>query len=282
MKKIKGLFIWSIVLVFTILAGCSGGQEAVPTNTTPTNGSTPSSAANGLEAIKARGKLIAGVKFDTNLFGLLDPADNQVKGFDVDLMKELAKKLYGNPDAVEFKQVTSKTRIPMLDNGDIDIISATMTITEERKKQVDFSDVYFKAGQSLLVPKGSPITGLADLKGKTVLVVKGSTSEQNITKMAPEAVVKQFENYQEAFAALRSNKGDALSTDNAILMGMKKQDPNFDLVGGLFTDEPYGLAVKKGNTEFVAYVNEFLKEIHANGKYAEIYKKWFGEEPPAQ
>ncbi len=275
----------TIVLFAGLLLVTACGQKS--DNAASSNGAEASPAAaekakGFVDDIKQRGKLIAGVKYDTNLFGFLDPAENKVKGFDVDIMHELSNKLFGNPDAIELKQVTSKTRIPMLENGDIDIIAATMTITEDRKKQVDFSDVYFKAGQSLLVPKGSPITGIQDLKGKTVLVVKGSTSEKNIAEKAPDAAVKQFENYQDAFTALRSGKGDALTTDNAILIGMKLQDPNYDLVGGLFTDEPYGFAIKKGHDDFVQYVNEFLKEIKANGKYAEIYKKWFNEAPPAE
>lgn len=276
----------TVLLLAGLLLVTACGQNETNNTGSNTGGTAPAADQKEVKGfvddIKQRGKLIAGVKYDTNLFGFLDPADNKVKGFDVDIMHELSNKLFGNPDAIEFKQVTSKTRIPMLDNGDIDVIAATMTITEERKQQVDFSDVYFLAGQSLLVPKGSPITGIQDLKGKTALVVKGSTSEKNIMEKAPEAVVKQFENYQDAFTALRSGKGDALTTDNAILIGMKLQDPNYDLVGGLFTDEPYGFAVKKGHDDFVQYVNEFLKEIKENGKYTEIYKKWFNEEPPAE
>lgn len=155
-----------------------------------------------------------------------------------------------------------------------------MTITDERKQQVDFSDVYFEAGQSLLVKVDSPITGLESLNKDTkVLAVKGSTSAQNIREKAPDAQVLEFENYQDAFTALRAGQGDALTTDNAILLGMQQQDPNYHLVGGNFTDEPYGMAIKKGETEFVNVVNELLSEMKESGEYDRLYEQWMGVKP---
>jgi aspartate/glutamate/glutamine transport system substrate-binding protein len=168
----------------------------------------------------------------------------------------------------------------MLNNGEIDAIIATMTITEERKKEVDFSDVYFKAGQSLLVKKDSNINGLKDIKkGVTVLTAKGSTSAQNIREKAPEATVLEFENYAEAFTALKAGQGDALTTDNAILFGMAKQDPNYRVVDETFTEEPYGIAVRKGDQEFLQVINEYLKELKESGEYDKIYEKWMGQKP---
>ncbi|QPA30977.1 glutamate ABC transporter substrate-binding protein [Thermaerobacillus caldiproteolyticus] len=233
---------------------------------------------NALEKIKKRGKLIVGVKNDTYLFGYKDPKTGKVEGFDIDIAKALAKDILGDENKVEFKEVTSKTRIPMLKNGEIDAIIATMTITEERKKEVDFSDVYFDAGQSLLVKKGSTIKSVKDLKkGTKVLAVKGATSVDNIKKVAPEVEVLEFENYAEAFTALKSGKGDALTTDNAILYGMAAQDQNYEVVGGTFTEEPYGIAVKKGEKEFVQRINEFLKKLKDSGEYDKIKNKWIKE-----
>lgn len=273
-KKILGIGLTSVVLTAGMV-GCSTSSKdaSAPTdNKTETAGST-------LKTIKDRGKLIAGVKYDTNLFGQKDPQDNQVKGFDVDIAKSIAKDILGDENKIELKEVTSKTRIPLLKNGDIDLIVATMTITEERKKEVDFSDVYFKAGQSLLVKKDSTITGLKDLDGKTVIAVKGSTSAKNIREKAPNAKVTEYENYAEAFTALKAGKGDVLTTDNAILMGMSQQDPNYKLVGGLFTDEPYGIAVRKGDKEMLDEVNKVLKNLNDSGEYDKLYEKWFKEKP---
>lgn len=176
--------------------------------------------------------------------------------------------------------MTSKTRIPMLNNGEIDMVVATMTITEERKKEVDFSDVYFQAGQSLLVKKGSPITGLDDVtKDTKILGSKGATSIKNIKEKVPGVTVLEFDNYQDAFSALKAGQGDALTTDDAILYGMASQDPGYEVVGEPFTDEPYGIAVQKGNTDVVKAVNDTLAELKANGEYDAIYTKWIGKAP---
>jgi aspartate/glutamate/glutamine transport system substrate-binding protein len=266
----------ALLVALSVLAGCAGGKETQP-GATPVQGAAPGKT---LEEIKKRGKLVVGVKHDTKLFGLKDPATGKVEGFDIDIAKALAKKILGDENKLELKEVTSKTRIPMLKNGEIDMIIATMTISEERKQEVDFSDVYFKAGQSLLVKKGSKIQSIADLtKGTKVLAVKGSTSAANIRAKAPEATTLEFENYQEAFTALKAGQGDALTTDNAILYGMTKQDPNYQLVGGTFTDEPYGMAIRKGDSEFVSFVNTFLKDMKASGEYDKTYEKWIGEKP---
>lgn len=269
-------------LSVTALAGC-GSKSTAPEKPGEANkpaGEAPKTEAKTLDTIKQRGKFVVGVKYDLNLFGLKDPASGKVEGFDIDVAKALAKKILGDENKIELKEVTSKTRIPMLKNGDIDAIIATMTITEERKKEVDFSDVYFKAGQSLLVKKDSKINGIQDIKkGVTVLTAKGSTSAKNIREKAPEATVREFENYAEAFTALKAGQGDTLTTDNALLFGMAKQDPNYRVTEGTFTDEPYGIAIRKGDAEFVKLVNDFLKELKDNGEYDKIYEKWMGEKP---
>lgn len=276
-KKLTGMGL-VLMLSATALAGCGGGK---------TEGGAAGSASNGAAAgagtlakIKERDKFVVGVKYDLNLFGLKDPSTGNVEGFDIDIAKAIAKKVLGDENKIELKEVTSKTRIPMLKNGEIDAIIATMTITEERKKEVDFSDVYFMAGQSLLVKKDSPINSIKDLqKGMKVLTAKGSTSAKNIRESAPDAEVLEFENYAEAFTALKAGQGDALTTDNALLYGMAKQDPNYRVTEETFTEEPYGIAINKGDAEFVKTVNDVLKEMKENGEYDKIYEKWIGEKP---
>ncbi|GGA28307.1 glutamate ABC transporter substrate-binding protein [Paenibacillus physcomitrellae] len=259
------------VCAMLLLAAC-GNKES--------GGNAGSAASGALDKIKERGKLIVGVKYDTKLFGLKDPASGNVEGFDVDISKAIAKHILGDENAIELKEVTSKTRIPMLNNGEIDMIVATMTITEERKKEADFSDVYFQAGQSLLVKKGSPIHGIEDVTSSTtVLGTKGSTSVKNIRDKVSGVKVLEFDNYQDAFNALKSGQGDALTTDDAILYGMAAQDSNYEVVGKPFTDEPYGIAVQKGNSDIVQAVNDTLKELHDSGEYDEIYEKWIGKKP---
>lgn len=269
-KKLAMLLACMVAIV-TVLGACSV--------TKPTSSSTASSNAL-LDQIKERDKLIVGVKYDTKLFGLKNPSTGDVEGFDIDIAHALAKSILGDASKVEFKEVTSKTRIPMLNNGDIDMVIATMTITDERKKEVDFSDVYFQAGQSLLVKKGSPIKGIEDVTADTtVLASKGATSIKNIEEKVQGVKVLEFDNYQDAFNALKAGKGDALTTDDAILYGMAAQDPGYEVVGKPFTDEPYGIAVKKGETKVVEAINKALTDMKADKSYNEIYKKWIGKEP---
>lgn len=232
-----------------------------------------------LEKATASNKIVWGVKYDTKLFGLMNIKTREVEGFDIDIAKALTKEILGDDGEAEFVEVISKTRIPLLKNGNIDTIIATMTISDERKKQVDFSDVYFDAGQSLLVKKGSDIKGVEDLNGKTVLAVKGSTSAVNIREHAPDAKVLELENYAETFTALQSGQGDAMTTDNSILLGMASENDNYELAGDKFTDEPYGIALNKNQEPFRLALNQALKNIKANGTYNEIYKKWFDKEP---
>ncbi|MFD1953273.1 glutamate ABC transporter substrate-binding protein [Paenibacillus thailandensis] len=289
MRKWTSLSVALVCMLMLVLAGCGAGGSNGESGAngggasgTPSESPSAEAPASGLDKIKSRDKLIVGVKYDTKLFGLKNPTTGEVEGFDVDIAKALAKHILGDETKVELVEVTSKTRIQMLDNGDIDMIVATMTITEERKNQVEFSDVYFKAGQSLLVKKGSPIKGLEDVKkGTKVLAVKGSTSVNNIKEKAPDATVLEFDNYQDAFSALKAGQGDTLTTDNAILYGMAAQDSNYEVVGEPFTDEPYGIAVKKGDTTLAAAVNEGLKAMKEDGSYNKIYEQWIGE-PPAE
>lgn len=267
MKRWMKLMSMAIVAAFVVSALSACGNQA-------------SEGEGTLAKIKSRGKVIAGVKYDLNLFGLKDPATGKVQGLDIDIAKQIAKKVLGDEDAIEFMEVTSKTRIPMLKNGDIDFIIATMTITDERKKEIDFSDVYFTAGQSLLVPADSPINSIKDLtKDSKVLTAKGSTSAKNIRESAPDAQILEFENYAEAFTALKAKQGSALTTDNALLYGMAKQDNNFRILDETFTEEPYGIGIRKGDTEFIKAVNDTLKELKENGEYEKMYEKWIGKKP---
>ncbi|MCL6573032.1 MAG: transporter substrate-binding domain-containing protein [Bacillus sp. (in: Bacteria)] len=260
-KKIVKIALLS-TMVALFLAGCGGDNDS-------------KSSKDVLAQIKEDKKIVFGVKYDTRLFGLKNPSTGEVEGFDVDLSKALAEEMFGKDVKPEYTEVTSKTRVGLLNNGKVDAIVATMTINEERKKEVDFTDVYFDAGQSLLVKKGSKVKGIEDLKkGMKVLAVKGSTSAVNIREKAPETTVLEFENYAEAFTALKSGKGDALTTDDSILYGMAEEDPSFELVGGTFTEEPYGIAVKKGNQVLVDELNKALKSLKDSGKYDEIKDKW--------
>jgi len=244
----------------------------------------PSRAAddNSVDAIKKRGTIKIGVKYDAPPFGSLNPQTNQVTGFDVDVARAIAKHVLGSPDKVELVQVKSDNRIPLLQNGDIDAFVATATITPDRMKAIDFSNVYYRAGQSLLVKKGSPIKSYRDLDGKSVCSVQGSTPEKTIRRLVPKANVTTFETYPECLTALRGGRIDAVTTDNVILGGYEAQDPNnLDLVGGLFTFEPYGIGIRKGNASLAKAINDTLADLKKSGEYAKIHEHWLKKKVPA-
>lgn len=269
MFKAKNFLLVAVTALMSVmlLAACNTGGEKA---------SGGGEGENVLETIKKRDKIVFGVKYDTKLFGLKNPSSGEVEGFDIDIAKQLAKEILGDENKVEFVEVTSKTRIPLLNKGDIDAIIATMTITDERKKEVGFSEVYFNAGQSLLVKKGSSVKSIDDLtKDTTVIAVKGSTSTDNIRELAPDAPVLEFENYAEAFTALKAGKGEALTTDDSILAGMASEDDSFELVGEKFTEEPYGIAVKKGEQQFIDALNAALESQKSSGDFDTIYDSWF-------
>ncbi|MDV0429537.1 glutamate ABC transporter substrate-binding protein [Lactiplantibacillus sp. DA1] len=266
MKKLKRLIgaLGMLTMLVVVLTAC-GSRQSLSKQDVLTND-------------KASKTITWGVKADTKLFGLMDVKDGKIKGFDADIATALTKRVLGKDATVNFVQVTSQTRIPLLKNGNIDAIIATMTITPEREKQVDFTNSYFDAGQSLLVKKGSPIKSVKDLNktGTKVLGVTGANSVENIKKAAPKAKVLELSDYAQAMTALKSGQGVALTTDNGILYGMASQNPGYEVVGGTFTKEPYGIAVNKGQEPLKKALNKALKEIEADGTYNRILKKWFG------
>ncbi|WP_280948778.1 transporter substrate-binding domain-containing protein [Lactiplantibacillus plantarum] len=266
MKKLKRLIgaLGMLAMLVVVLTAC-GSRQSLAKQDVLTND-------------KASKTITWGVKADTKLFGLMDVKDNQIKGFDADIATALTKRVLGKNATAKFVQVTSQTRIPLLKNGNIDAIIATMTITPEREKQVDFTNSYFDAGQSLLVKKGSAIKSVKDLNksGTKVLGVTGANSVENIKKAAPKAKVLELSDYAQAMTALKSGQGVALTTDNGILYGMASQNPGYEVVGGTFTKEPYGIAVNKGQEPLKKALDKALKEIEADGTYNRILKKWFG------
>ncbi|WP_249192623.1 transporter substrate-binding domain-containing protein [Weissella minor] len=232
------------------------------------------------ERIQKTHKMNWGVKGDTKLMGLMNIESGKLEGFDIDMAKEITKRV--DPKAkVELTQITSGTRVPMLLNGNIDSIIATMTITPEREKVVDFSEPYFNAGQSLLVKNNSDVKNIKDLdrKGARILGVQGSNSIENVKKFAPKARIVALPDYATALTALQSGQGDALTTDNGILYGMAVDNKGVKVVGGTFTTEPYGIAIDKDNPKLVKAINDAVDDMKSDGTYDKLAKKWFNDVP---
>lgn len=282
-----------ILALFTlVLAACQAADTGA---SAPASDQASASAAESIgpvevdvtganvDAIIESGTLRCGVKFDVRAFGFKNPETDEIEGLDVDLCRAIAESMGVEP---EFIEAVSANRIPFLQEDTVDVVISTMTVNEERKLEIDFSHVYFVAGQSLLVKDGSDIKSIDDLAAKVVCSVEGSTSEENIREMAPEAELLLFKTYTEAGQALADGRCEAVSTDNTILFGLAEQFEGTGLVGGEFTEEPLGIGIKKGREDLVAYVDAVLEGLKENGGLKALYQKWIepftGEvpEPP--
>ena len=233
--------------------------------------------------IRARGYLIAGVDQSTYHFGFLNPLDGQIEGFDIDMIRAVAKAIFGNPNAVHYKAISDAERIPDLLNGSVDIVAHTMTITCARLKQVDFSSVYFDAHERLLVPKNSGVTSVADLARQKICVTTGSDSGSLVGGLPPgqRPVVVSVPYWTDCLVLLQQGQVAAIATDDAILYGLAAQDPFTKVVGPPLTNEPYGLAISRQHPDFVQFVNAVLVEEHNDGAWAASYAHWIGTPVPA-
>jgi polar amino acid transport system substrate-binding protein len=236
-------------------------------------------AGSFMATIRARGYLIAGVDQSTYHFGFLSPISGQIEGFDIDMIRAVATAIFGNPDKVVYKAISDADRIRDVSNGTVDIVAHTMTITCERLTEVDFSSVYFEAGQRVLVLNNSTATSLASLRRQKVCATSGSDSLTFITKRGVVAVGVPY--WTDCLVLLQQGDVAAISTDDSILDGLAAQDPWTKLIGPPLTDEPYGLAISKQHPDFVRFVNAVLQQLRTNGQWKASYAHWVGTPVPA-
>jgi putative glutamine transport system substrate-binding protein len=274
MKKSVLLLLLSLVLVVSAFAltGCGSDEPDEPT----TPGEPAAELPAGVQAIKDAGELRVGVKADVPNFGLLDAATNKYEGMEIDLAYALAERMGLTADDVKFEAVTAKTRGPLLDNGQLDVVIATFAFKPERLEQWNFSQPYYQDEVGLLVKKSSGIAGLADLDGKVVGVAQGATSRDAVQVEADKLGIKvsflEFATYPEINAALESGRVDAFSVDKSILSGYLTDD-SVILPDG-FSPQDYGAAMKKGADDLTDFFNEMLDEMESNGDMAALLAKW--------
>ena len=233
-------------------------------------------AGSTMKAIQDRGQLVAGVDQNTFLFGFRNPTTNTLEGFDIDRVHEIAKAIFGDPNKVKFKVVTSAGRIDALKEKQVDIVVRTMTATCQRWQDINFSATYYTAGQRLLVDRASKVGSLDELGGEKVCAAKGSTSIMKIMEHPAKLVPVQVDNWSDCLIMLQQGQVAAVSTDDTILAGMVAQDPNVKMVGPRFTEEPYGIGIPKANVDMVRFVNGVLAKSIADGAWQGSYGKWLG------
>ncbi|BDV30285.1 glutamate ABC transporter substrate-binding protein [Microbacterium terricola] len=214
------------------------------------------------DTISESGKVRVGVKEDQPGLGYLDQATGERSGFDVDIARWIAASLGYDEDAIEFTPIPSANREQAIVNGDIDYYVGTYSITDDRKELIDFAGPYFVTGQGLLVAADDEeITGPDTLDGKTVCSATGSTSIQRIKDEHPEAKTTEFDTYSQCVEQLKAGQVDAITTDQAILIGYAAQDPdNLKVVGDVFSEERYGVGIQKGDTALVDFVNTMFTD----------------------
>jgi ABC-type amino acid transport substrate-binding protein len=265
---------WPRLLVVVMLAalvalatGCGGDDEEQQP------AAQEFAAGTTMAKLQQKGEITVGVKFDVPPFGFKNPQTGDVEGFDVDVGKAVADELGVKP---KFIEAISDNRIPFLQQGTVDLILSTMTINAERDQEIDFSEPYYVARGSILVPKDSPIKGIDDLAGRRVCTALGSTYEATLREKAPKSERKLVDSYSECFELIQNKAVHAISTDDVILAGMIIQDPNLKLVGGALTTEPYGAGIKEGDTEFQRFVSGVIAKMKSDRRWARLYDKWVG------
>jgi polar amino acid transport system substrate-binding protein len=234
--------------------------------------------ADQLQDIKKKGELVCGVLGTDEPFSFIqDPASRAIVGYDVDLCHAVAKSLGVK---VSLRQLAVAARIPELQQGRVDLLAASLTHTKEREALIDFSLSVFVTGQKAMVKKASGITQLAELAGKKVLTVKGSTMEQNTKKAVPTAVIVSFDNSPQAFLALQQGKGVAYVNDETSLIDdFSKLGPaakDYQILPQSLSTEHMALGLKKGETAFLEHVNKVLRDLEASGEAEKLFMKWFG------
>jgi polar amino acid transport system substrate-binding protein len=235
--------------------------------------------------------LVVGVSADTKLMGFRDPSTGMLGGFEVDLLREVARELFGNPDAIELQVLSFADRIPALQNNRVDVVAETMTVNCTRWQSVNFSTEYLRAGQRVLVrsddyDKG--VRGLRDLGGRKVCATRGGTSLDNLRKNYPEVVPEPVGVVTDCMVLFQQGKVAAIVSDDVILAGFQAQDPFARVIldGDRMTQEPYGIGVKRENTVLTSYINGVLERMRADGRWQKIYNQWLAgslgaQNPPA-
>jgi glutamate transport system substrate-binding protein len=272
------------IAIAALAAACGGGDDdsgsKVDKNAKFASGST-------MAKLHDSGKITIGTKFDQPGIAYKDPATGKMQGFDVEIGQMIAGKLGLDSGDVHFKEVISKNREDFIKNGSVDFVIGSYSITDDRKKIVDFAGPYYVTGQQLLVKKDdSSINGPTDLKGKKVCSVTGSTSIATVEEKYGANPVP-FGTYTECVNQLTGGSVDAVTTDGAILLGYAAKQPDkLKVVGDAFSTENYGIGMKKGDTTFRNWLNDQIEASFDDGTWKTSFDETLGKsgvtspEPP--
>lgn len=276
------------VAVLSVAAGCSVWAQGTPINAAAfdalvAQGPVADAAAVASNAwasqIKQAGKLRLGTTQTSNLFSLLNEKDGQLRGFDAGLAQLLTRYILGDASKFQITQVNSSTREQVLINNQADVVFATYSITAARAEKIAFAGPYYTSQAGVLTKAANKdIQSYNDLAGKKVATQAGSTGPSILAQFAPKAVVQEFQTHQEALDGLRQGRVDAYVTDHTLLLNtLSLGNAQARLAGAPFgAPDPYGIGLPKGS-DGVAFVNQFLKQIKADGTWAKLWTIAIGE-----
>lgn len=284
-----------------LLTACSGATYAdtpLPTPAAPAASSapppTPTTCANAttsyaplptlppaggirdarMRTILTRGTLVVGVSADTYLFAARNPITGRIEGFDIDIAREVARALFGDPDRLQLRVITAADRLPVLEQQQVDMVVRNMSMTCDRWTRIAFSAEYYRSGQKVLVAKGSPAVTLADLKGKRVCAPRG-TSSLDTLRSVPGPVPVTAANHTGCLVLFQQGRADAITGDDTVLAGLAAQDPYTVVAKGpAITVEPYGIGLPRSDVYLARYVNRVLADVKASGRWKAIYTRW--------
>jgi polar amino acid transport system substrate-binding protein len=253
-----------------------------PTGPLPLPGNPPPGSA--MDGIARRGWLVAGVNQNAYRVGYRDPVSGDLAGFEIDIVREIARALFGDPSRVRFVAINASNRVAMLQQGKIDLAVRTTTMTCENWREVAFSTEYYTAHQRLLVRTGDSATEIEELGGRKICAAAGSTSITNIRTFNPDAIPVSAPDVIDCLVMLQQRQIDAISTSDILLVALAAQDPNTTVVGRFLKQQPYGVSVAKTAPDLVRFVNGVLERLRADGTWTASYTHWLspilGSPPP--
>lgn len=266
--------------VSIVVAGCGGGSSSSSSSSTATESEEGTEAAGGAGEEESSGggeKLTVGSDIPYPPFE--QGKKGSYTGFDVEMMEAIGKEIEREP---EFIDSSFETIFRDLAQEKFEAVMSAATITEEREKVVDFSLPYYLSEQAILVKEGSEITGLSDLKGKVVGAQQGTTGLELGKEKAEASELRPFPEGPDADNALKAGTVEAVIIDAPVAKQQAEELGGIEIVEKVPTEETYGIAIAKGNTELLESINEGLKMTIEDGSYAKVYEKWFKEAPPLE
>lgn len=287
-----------VALAAVLLAGCGGYDDTVvpepqESSAAPAAPSTTQPCENdgselrsydpsegtldgpAVERIRANGRLVAGVAADTFLLGARNAETGQIEGFDIDMVEAVGEAIFGEPGHVELRVITAADRFTFLEQREVDIVVRNTTINCDRWQRVAFSQVYYDAGQKVLVGTDSGIESIEDLADKRICAPAGTTSIDNIQKIQPDAIPVTSTDNSACMILFQNGEADGVSTDDTVLAGLAAQDPYATVLDTDFlTAEPYGIGTNEADDDLVRLINRTLEQMRRDGRWQESYDTW--------